>query len=214
MKISKMKIKVLTIILAAFLLAGCGQGSEAENDASEISSVQESESGEQEAAVGGSESADATASDTEEPPYVLTFEATTIEGEPMTSDCFAGSKLTMINIWGTYCNPCLMEMPDLGEIAASYDAADFQLIGIICDVMEGADEADIENAKALIEETGAAYPHLLLSESLYVNLVGATDSVPTTFFVNDKGEVLGYVVGANSKETWVNLIEQLLAETE
>lgn len=198
-----MKYKKWLLIMAACVLAGCGSpnGGTGELDMTNKESAKET-LGE-----------DSKETSKEELP-VLTFEAKTIEGEAITSERFADSKLTMLNIWGTYCNPCLKEMPDLGEIAASYDKADFQIMGIICDVQEGADERTIENAKALIEETGANYPHLLLSDSLYMNLVGGTDAVPTTFFVNQKGEVLGYIVGANSKEGWVELIEQLLAEEQ
>lgn len=208
--------------MTCLLMAGCGKAGEE----GQLASMQESKSSEvsveqsatteentgtsQEA--GDQEDANQEATKPEEVPYVLTFETTTVDGETVTDACFGDSKLTMLNIWGTYCNPCLMEMPDLGEIAASYDKADFQMMGIVCDVPEGSDQADIDNAKALIEETGAHYPHLLLSESLYANLVGATDAVPTTFFVNQKGEVLGYIVGANTKDAWVELIEQLLAE--
>ncbi len=209
-----MRYKKWLLVLAACMLVGCGQQPKEQNvEQNGLQSVEsQGASAENNAST---ESTEAGAnSESEEAPYVLTFEATTVDGETVTSDCFADSKLTMLNIWGTYCNPCLMEMPDLGEIAASYDKADFQLMGIVCDVPEGSEAADVENAKALIEETGANYPHLLLSESLYTNLVGATDAVPTTFFINQKGEVLGYIVGANSKEAWVELIEQLLAETE
>ena len=147
--------------------------------------------------------------------YVLEFEATTTDGEALTSEIFADSRLTMINVWATYCNPCLAEMPDLGEIATMYEKADFQMIGIISDVMSDASEDDVNEAKQLIAETGATtYPHLLLNESLYMNLVGAVDAVPTTFFVNQKGELLGYLMGAQAKVTWTSLIEDLLAELE
>lgn len=149
-----------------------------------------------------------------EEPYYLTFEASTIEGEEFTSACFENSKLTMINVWATYCGPCLNEMPDLGEIASEYEAEDFQLIGIISDVMEGDDTEKITNAAELIEETKAAYPHLLLNQSLYNNLVGAVTSVPTTFFIAQNGEVLGYIIGANSKDAWIDLIDQILTEME
>ena len=150
----------------------------------------------------------------EEEAYVLTFEASTIEGAPITSECFADSKLTMINVWATYCNPCISEMPDLGEIAASYDRSEFQIIGIVSDVTEDADEKMIDTARNLVEDTGANYPHLLLNESLLENLVGEVDAVPTTFFVNRKGEVLGYAVGSQSKGTWEELIDEILAEVE
>ena len=43
-----------------------------------------------------------------------------------------------------------------------------------------------------------------------MNLVGAVDSVPTTFFLNNKGEMLGYLIGARDKESWVAIIEELL----
>ena len=47
-----------------------------------------------------------------------------------------------------------------------------------------------------------------------MNLVGASDSVPTTYFFNNKGELLGYLVGAQSKEVWKQIIDGLLAEME
>lgn len=148
--------------------------------------------------------------------YILTFEASTVEGEAWNSDKLANAKLTMINIWATYCNPCLAEMPDLGELAGAYDEAEFQLVGIISDVMEGDAASNVEYAKELIAETRAEYPHLLLNESLYVNLLGPgqVSAVPTTFFVNQDSEVLGYVMGSQSKEIWKSLIDQLLAEME
>lgn len=153
-------------------------------------------------------------SEPEQEAYVLEFEAVTTEGESVSSACFADSKLTMLNVWATYCSPCLQEMPDLGEIAASYDKAEFQMMGIVSDVMEGGDEEMLEEAKSLIEQTGADYPHLLTNESLYTNLLGSVTAVPTTFFVNQKGEVLGYLVGAYAKEDWEAMIDELLATVE
>lgn len=159
--------------------------------------------------------ATAASEDITEEPFVVTFEATTIDGTAISSDCFADSKLTMLNVWATYCNPCLREMPDLGEIAVSYDSSDFQMLGAISDVTVFSEESAIVEAAALIEETGAAtYPHLLLNESLYQNLIGGVDSVPTTFFINQKGELLGYVIGSQSKETWEELINELLAKMD
>ena len=150
----------------------------------------------------------------EEEPYVVSFTSTTVDGEELTSECFSQSKISMLNVWATYCNPCLSEMPDLGEIASSYDSAEFQIIGIVSDVAEGDDEETVQGVKDLIEETKADYPHVLLSESLYMNLVGAVDSVPTTFFVNQKGEALCYVMGAQSKESWIAIIEDLLSKCD
>ena len=193
-----MKIKIVCCLVAAgLLLTGCSADKE----------VQDNTNAQQAENVSGENSENVD----EGEDYILTFTAKTVEGEDITSDILADSQLTMMNVWATYCNPCLQEMPDLGEIAASYDPAQFQMLGIISDVMEGD---DTEYAKELIAQTKADYPHLILSESLYFNLVNGVDAVPTTFFVNKSGVVLGYVVGAQSKETWEEIIDDLLEKNQ
>ena len=158
-----------------------------------------------------SQNKDNSASDGQEP-YMVSFTANTIDGQEFSSEQFGESKVTMINVWATYCNPCLAEMPDLGKIAESYDKANFQIVGVISDVVEDSPQSDLDNAKDLIVQTEANYPHLLLNQSLFENLVGGVSSVPTTFFVDSKGEMLGYVVGANDKDTWQQIIDELLAK--
>ena len=213
-----MKRKIFAILVSGMLLNGCADNSESITDTDSIgkdTTVEVQEEIKTQAESSGEElTAEQDAQEESEETYVLTFEASTIDGEALIAECFGDSKLTMINVWATYCNPCLNEMPDLGEIAASYDTADFQILGIISDVMDESGEEDIEYAKELINQTGANYPHLLLNESLYSNLVGAVSSVPTTFFVNQEGEVLGYVVGAKSKGDWEAIINELLAEMQ
>lgn len=140
----------------------------------------------------------------------VSFEGQDIEGNTVSSSIFSESKLTMVNVWATYCNPCLREMPELGELAKEYEPADFQLIGIISDVQEGAEENALEYASGLIEQTGADYPHLLLNESIYRGLLTEVSAVPTTFFFNENGEVLDVVVGAMQKSAWEEKINSLL----
>lgn len=181
---------LLPCMLSAVLLCGCGSGKTAENKAE----VPAGETSEQEAS------------------KAVVFEGQDMEGNSVSQDVCANSRLTMINVWATYCNPCLSEMPELGELAGEYDAKDFQLIGIVSDVMEGKDEESIEYAAGLIEETGADYPHLLLNESLYYGLLTEVTAVPTTFFLNQEGEILDVVVGAMDKTGWKEKIDGILAE--
>lgn len=200
----------VTMLLAGVLLTGCAQNNES---AAESQNTENASDAMLETEVATTEDTAAEQeTETEQEPYILSFEAPTIEGGNLTSDCFADSKLTMLNVWATYCSPCLNEMPDLGEIANAYDKSEFQMIGIISDVYADADADTIQTAKDLIIETKADYPHVLLSDSLYSNLLSGVTSVPTTFFVNQKGEVLGYAVGAQSKESWEEIINELLAK--
>lgn len=140
----------------------------------------------------------------------VAFEGQDLEGNTVSQEICTQSKLTMINVWATYCNPCLNEMPELGELVQEYDTSDFQLIGIVSDVLEGQDEDALAYAADLVEETGADYPHLLLNESLYGGLLAEVSAVPTTFFLNENGEVLDVVVGAMDKSHWKEKIDGLL----
>ena len=216
-----MKKRILSLILlAALALAGCGSAkpnAELDKFADEILPNQGS------TVLGTEATTVPTAAPTETPAtegeaaeekYFITFEATTTDGTAWNSDKFANSKLTMINVWGTYCNPCLSEMPALGELAAEYDPAQFQLVGVVCDVMENDSAKNIDYAKQLITETKANYPHLLANESIYMSFLGAVSAVPTTFFVRQDGSLVGYLTGALEKENWKALIDDLLSKEQ
>lgn len=140
----------------------------------------------------------------------IVFEALDMEGNMVSEDIFSQAKLTMVNVWATYCNPCLSEMPDLGELAEEYASEDLQIVGIISDVMAGADQKSLDLAASLIEQTGASYTHLLLNESLYYGLLRDVTAVPTTFFIDENGAVLDVVVGSMKKSAWEEQINALL----
>lgn len=155
-------------------------------------------------------SASGSSSSEEDPaPIFITFEGTDLEGNTVSQDVFAQSKLTMVSVWATYCNPCLREMPGLGELAAEYDRSEFQLIGIVSDVREGEDQSLVES---LVQETGAAYPHLLANDSISRAILSSVSGVPTTFFFDGEGAYLGGVVGSADKSKWEEIINGLLEE--
>ena len=135
------------------------------------------------------------------------FEGTDMEGNAVTSEVFSKSKLTMINVWATYCSPCLNEMPELGELAQEYEQEDFQIIGIVSNVPEGADEEKLELVEVLIDQTSAQYPHLLLNNSMTDGLLADVSAVPTTFFIDQEGKILDTVVGARDKAAWKEIID-------
>ena len=59
--------------------------------------------------------------------------STDLEGNEVDDSVFKGKKLTMVNIWGTFCRPCIGEMPDLQQISEDYADKDFQIFGMVCD---------------------------------------------------------------------------------
>lgn len=135
------------------------------------------------------------------------FDTQTLEGEDVTEEIFTQADLTMVNIWGTYCGPCINEMPDLGEISREYKDKGFQIVGMICDVTESGDETALQ----IVEETHADYMHIVASDDLQSGILQYVTGVPTTFFVDKNGNMVGEAyVGARDKASWEILINNLL----
>lgn len=136
------------------------------------------------------------------------FVTTDLYGNEVTEDIFSESKLTVLNVWATYCGPCINEMPYLGELAEEYEAADVQIVGVPTDVVN---QEYLDYAMTIIDETGADYTHLLLTQELYDWGLQDIQYVPTTFFVNSRGEIIDTVIGSMAKEGWKELIDEKLA---
>lgn len=138
------------------------------------------------------------------------------QGNEVDESIFSDYDLTMINIWATYCNPCLREMPDLADLNKEYTEKGVQIIGIVMDVFnpDGTVSSDMMKVvEEVVEKTGADYPHLLPSEDLIVSELRFIQSVPTTIFVDKDGMKVGETYkGAKSKEKWEKVIEETLEE--
>lgn len=142
------------------------------------------------------------------------FTSADIDGNDVDSSVFKGKKLTMVNIWATFCGPCINEMPDLGKISKEYESKGFQVIGIPVDVVDYYGNIDINQvdlAKDIINETGAHYLHILPSVTLNQAKLNQVTSVPETIFVDENGCQVGEsYIGSRSEEQWKEIIDGLL----
>lgn len=151
------------------------------------------------------------------------FEAETLSKEAATQEIFEKSQLTMLNIWATFCGPCIQEMEGLGELNREYDSQKFQIVGLISDVysqeqseeIQKVIEENMETARVIIDATKADYTHLLLNQPLWEKLGGYMQYVPTTIFLDSEGRQVGEIYSsAHSKEEWKEIIDGVLSEME
>lgn len=154
---------------------------------------------------------------TEQAGVLSSFSTTDLDGNIVDQSVLADYDLTMVNVWATFCRPCIKEMPDLGELAQEYADENVQIIGLVSDVLntDGTiSEEQVQTARDIVEQTGADYLHLLPSADLF-GVLGQISAVPTTFFVDSEGEQVGYaVVSAQSKDKWAETIDAMLAEVQ
>lgn len=138
---------------------------------------------------------------------IFTFSTTDLDGNPVTSDLFAQADLTVINVWGTFCGPCIGEMPELAQWEKELPD-NVQIIGIISDVYTGGDTTA---AAAILNKTGVTFTNLLVNESLYP-LLSQSQYVPTTYFVDRSGNMIAEPIVGADVNGYKAVVESFLAQ--
>jgi len=138
-----------------------------------------------------------------------------LEGNEVTQEIFSPYRLTWVNVWATFCPPCLQEMPDLAALSDEYASKGVQILGVVTDVYHSNQQVFMNNlgtANAIIEKTGADYVHLLPSQDLHELRLKYVQVVPETFFVDSTGKIVGKTYyGAKNKAAWKSVIDSTLA---
>lgn len=216
----KFFMKPVLLLMGASLLislGGCGKkDSVSKNNVALEQETQEDSQEElqEETDLEGSQETDQEVADNTETSEVGEFSSFTsydLAGNEVTQDILAEADLTVLNIWGTFCGPCIREMPDLGEIAEEYKDKGVQIIGLASDVY---DESGIEKANEIIEKTNANYLHLLPTQDLYDIYLKNVMAIPETLFLDKDGYILDSITGARDKETWISLIDAALEDLQ
>ena len=142
------------------------------------------------------------------------FTAPGLEGGVYSGTVFQGHRLTMMNVWGTYCSPCIREMPELERLSKEYGEA-FRLIGVVIDAADrnlNVIPEIKEEAKKIASQTGATYLQLLPSRSLNDLFLSGVQATPVTVFLDENGVILGKpVYGNKDYDGWKKLIDAYLA---
>lgn len=139
----------------------------------------------------------------------LEFTLNDIEGDKYkSSDIFGENKLTMINIWGTLCTPCIKELPELQELSGELAVKGIGIIGLVGDV--SGDES-LEDASAIVKKKKVDFINLVPDDAIRESLLSKIKGYPVTIFVDSNGNLVGEViVGARSKDEYKKAAEKIL----
>lgn len=137
----------------------------------------------------------------------LEFAGTTLEDQPWASTDHAGTVL-VVNVWGSWCGPCVKEVPDLEAVASEKREAGqpVQFIGV--NVRDS-----VPNALAFQELHKVSYPSLADDGGRALSqLQGLATARPTTLVLDGQGRLAARVNGPVSASTLRSLIDDVLAD--
>ncbi|NLU44723.1 MAG: TlpA family protein disulfide reductase [Acholeplasmataceae bacterium] len=136
-----------------------------------------------------------------------------MNGNIVSQEIFSKADLTMVNIWGTFCGPCIREMPILAELSQEYADKGVQIVGIVIDATDNNGNVQQEQmtaANKILANANAKYLNLVPSYGMLSNQLRVVMAIPTTTFVNKQGEIVGAaIVGSKDKESWIKIIDSL-----
>ncbi|MBQ7487915.1 MAG: redoxin family protein, partial [Clostridia bacterium] len=135
----------------------------------------------------------------------ISFETADVDGNAVSSaELFGKNKVTLVNIWRTWCGPCIEEMPELDNILREY--AD-KGVGVVTYCADANDDDLIATAK----EIASAYGFTTLVWSKSIEAALPWNCTPMTYFVDGEGKVLGYPIAGENVEAYLATIESALS---
>lgn len=126
------------------------------------------------------------------------FTLKNLNGEEISLSEFRG-KYVLVNFWATWCGPCKIEMPSLESLYQRFKNKNFALLAISND-MFGA-----TIVKPFVKANNLHFPILLDQRLKASNAFGVT-SLPSTFMIDPKGEIIGALFGAEDWDTPSNIL--------
>lgn len=124
------------------------------------------------------------------------FTATDLDGSTVTESIFSEKDLTVLNIWGTFCGPCIGEMPELGEWAKEMPD-NVQIVGLIIDINGEEDTEHRDLAVDITQQAGVDFTNLIANAD-FAPILKDVIGVPTTLFIDGDGNIVGDpIIGAN-----------------
>ena len=119
------------------------------------------------------------------------FELVSLDGRKVKLSDFRG-KAVVLNFWATWCAPCKVEMPWFVDLQKQYAHEGLVIVGV------ALDDSDPQKIAQFASEMGVNYP-VLLGTNNVSDEYGDVEYLPTTFYINRQGKIVGKVAGLIGK---------------
>ena len=178
------KISFILVLLLIITLSACGRSGSEKSTSEEM------------AAAGLQAIKEETA--------IIDFELKDLDGNNIKLSSIKG-KVVLLNFWATWCPPCRAEMPSMQKLYDKFKDKGLELLAVNL-------QEDLQVVKDFADNSGFTFPILLDSNGEVGGIYGAR-SIPTTYIIDKKGNVIAGAVGGKdwySPEV-IKFFEKLLA---
>lgn len=121
-------------------------------------------------------------------------------------------KTVFLNFWATWCPPCRGEMPEIQALYEKYggNQEDLVVLGVAGPNVGG--EGSAEEIAAFLGQNGYTFPVVMdVSGSVFARY--GVRAFPTTFMIDQKGDIFGYVESALTGDMMESIVRQTMEGT-
>lgn len=116
-------------------------------------------------------------------------------------------KITIINFWGTWCTPCVNELPYFDQIASDYE----DTVSVIAIHTNMVSDTEPEYIKNYYSDSKMTFAHDLVEEGYY-SLLGGRGTYPYTVILDEDGVVIKVFLEALHYEDLQEVVDGQLKE--
>ena len=137
------------------------------------------------------------------------FVTVDLDNNPVDGSIFHENTLTVVNMWATWCGPCLNEMPHFQQLHQVYSATpedDVMMLGVL--LINGS--STVSSGKQVLQQNGYTFYNIVHC-STFIDVLYTTDdnntgsvSIPQTIIVDRNGVVRDHRVGSFSSYAQLN----------
>jgi len=121
-------------------------------------------------------------------------------------------KPVLVNFWATWCEPCRDEYPMLNQLAKQYAPQGLKVLGVSMD-----QDGDLILMRRFLTRYKPVFPNYRKKKGAAEAFMQSispewTGTLPSTFFYDKDGHLVGHLTGAGPKETYEGWIRTLLSK--
>lgn len=193
--------RIAALALIPVLLAACGDSSPTVGAPSDAAPVHETTA--TGAAASGAANTEAPAEDRS---LIRTIDT---DGFAAMLESARGD-VVLLNLWATWCAPCLKEIPDLVELERDLAERGLSVVGISLDDADAGEEVQSFRDEYFPE----FFTYHVLDDDWYALLADFAPNwpsvLPTVFVIDRNGELVQTLVGGKDYEEFAAIVEPLL----